>query len=125
MVKKQNAVGLSTLLLGFSVGTLGEQTVNDTENLVKYSPVVKEDLKAETDKVEGTSIDFKSTDMDSSLWDNGGGFLNFDKKEDKDEKVVYVSSTDPEETNESSRFPTNIMIGCIIPDKNCDFHAES
>lgn len=27
MAKKQNAVGLSTLLLGFSVGTLGEQTV--------------------------------------------------------------------------------------------------
>ena len=49
MAKKQNAVGLSTLLLGFSVGTLGEQTVNDTENLVKYSPVVKEDLKAETE----------------------------------------------------------------------------
>ena len=114
MAKKQNAVGLSTLLLGFSVGTLGEQTVNDTENLVKYSTVVKEDLKAETDKVEGTSIDFKSTDMDSSLWDNGGGFLNFGKKEDKE--VVYVSSTDPEETNESYTDMVNSLLSPISAD---------
>ena len=96
MAKKQNAVGLSTLLLGFSVGTLGEQTVND--------------------KVEGTSIDFKSTDMDSSLWDNGGGFLNFDKKQDKDEKVVYVSSTDPEETNESYTDMVNSLLSPISAD---------
>ena len=54
--------------------------------------------------------------MDSSLWDNGGGFLNFGKKEDKDEKVVYVSSTDPEETNESYTDMVNSLLSPISAD---------
>lgn len=115
MAKKQNAIGLSTLLLGFSVGTLGEQKPADVENIVKYAPPIKQEYEQE--RVEGSSLDLKSTSMDASLWDNGGGFLNI-ITDDKEDDVVYVSDEDEDDGAESYTDMVSSLLSPLSMDDN-------
>lgn len=110
MSKKQNAFGLSTLLLGFSVGTLGEQTIVDAEKVVKYSPVTNDDNI--DDSLDGKSLDLNNTAIDASVWDEANNFLNFDSNKEE-EKVVYVSNSTPDESNESYTDMVSSLLSAI------------
>lgn len=108
MAKKQNAIGLSTLLLGFSVGTLGEQSLVDLDKVLKYEQPLKQELD---ENVEGGKFELGGDSMDESIWDNGGGFLNLDPIEDED--VVYVSDDEPEEDENESY--TDMVTSLLTP----------
>lgn len=107
MAKKNNAVGLSALLLGFSVGTLGDVGGAEVEKMVNYTPQVGENK--EEKQIEGASLDLKSTSIDASLWDNAGGFLATPNK--KEDDVVYVAASNPESENESYTEMINSLLG--------------
>lgn len=97
MAKKNNAAGLSALLLGFSVGSLAEIRGADLEKVVNYTPQVETEEKETPKTIEGASLDLTSTSMDASLWDTDGFFPGNSKKEE----VVYVPKNDPDSQNES------------------------